>query len=96
MAPVTELPRGALRLRVLFHYWIKRTWMEIDSAASISGDANEHQLLFGIHGLILALHYEARFLKNPGSIARAHAGFDNILKLYGTQDAPAARLPGKR
>jgi hypothetical protein len=27
------------------------------------------QLLFEIHGLILGLHYEARFLKNPGSIA---------------------------
>ena len=30
-------------------------------------------MLFEIHGLILALHYEARFLKNPGSIARANA-----------------------
>jgi hypothetical protein len=27
------------------------------------------QMLFEIHGLILALHYEARFLQNPGSIA---------------------------
>jgi AcrR family transcriptional regulator len=55
-------------------------------------DADEDQLLFEIHGLILALHYEARFLKNPGSITRANAGFDNILKLYGAGDAPA-RLP---
>jgi AcrR family transcriptional regulator len=47
-----------------------------------------HQLVFEIHGLILALHYEARFLNTPGSVARAHAGFDNILKLYGAQDAP--------
>jgi AcrR family transcriptional regulator len=46
-------------------------------------DADEHQMAFEIHGLILALHYEARFLKNPGSIARANQGFANILARYG-------------
>ena len=30
-------------------------------------DADEAQMAFEIHGLILALHYEARFLKNPGA-----------------------------
>jgi hypothetical protein len=38
---------------------------------------------FEIHGLILALHYEARFLQNPGAIERANTGFENILKCYG-------------
>jgi AcrR family transcriptional regulator len=61
----------------------------------LRADVDEDQLLFEIHGLILALHYEARFLKNPGSIARANAGFDNILKLYGAKDALPARLPNK-
>lgn len=46
-------------------------------------DADAHQMAFEIHGLILALHYEARFLKNPGSIARADQGFLNILARYG-------------
>jgi AcrR family transcriptional regulator len=46
-------------------------------------DADEHQMAFEIHGLILALHYEARFLKNPGSIERANQGFANILARYG-------------
>ena len=45
--------------------------------------ADEHQMAFEIHGLILALHYEARFLKKPGSIERANKGFDNILARYG-------------
>ncbi len=45
-------------------------------------DADEHQMAFEIHGLILALHYEARFLKNPGSIERANQGFENILLRY--------------
>jgi AcrR family transcriptional regulator len=51
---------------------------------------DEQQVAFEIHGLILALHYEARFLKSPGSVARANAGFDHILKSYGAQP-PAAR-----
>ncbi len=45
-------------------------------------NADEHQIAFEIHGLILALHYEARFLKNPGSIERANQGFENILARY--------------
>jgi hypothetical protein len=53
-------------------------------------DADEQQMAFEIHGLILALHYEARFLQNPGSIARANQGFDNILARYG---APSSIHP---
>jgi AcrR family transcriptional regulator len=49
--------------------------------------ANTQQVLFEIHGLILALHYEARFLKTPGSIERALAGFDNILQRCGAKIA---------
>lgn len=45
--------------------------------------ADEAQVAFEIHGLILALHYEARFLKTPGSMARANTGFENILARYG-------------
>ena len=61
----------------------------------LRADVDEDQMLFEIHGLILALHYEARFLKNPGSIDRANAGFDNILRLYGAKDAAPNRLPLK-
>lgn len=46
---------------------------------------NPQQILFEIHGLILALHYEARFLKTPGSIDRAWQGFENILQRYGAK-----------
>jgi AcrR family transcriptional regulator len=59
----------------------------------LRGDVDEQQVAFEIHGLILALHYEARFLKSPGSIVRANAAFDNILRLYGAQDAAPAGLP---
>ena len=45
----------------------------------LNADADEQQMAFEIHGLILAVHYEARFLKTPGSIARAHQTFESIL-----------------
>ena len=46
-------------------------------------DIDPLQMVFELHGLILALHYEARFLKDAGAIARANRGFENILRLYG-------------
>jgi AcrR family transcriptional regulator len=45
-------------------------------------DTDERQMAFEIHGLILGLHYEDRFLKNPGSIERALLAFENILQRY--------------
>jgi len=42
------------------------------------------QVAFEIHGLILALHYEARFLKVPGAADRARLGFARLLERYST------------
>jgi AcrR family transcriptional regulator len=53
--------------------------------------ADHEQIAFEIHGLILALHYEARFLKNAGSIERANQGFENILWRWGVGDAATLR-----
>jgi hypothetical protein len=50
-------------------------------------------MLFEIHGLILALHYEARFLKNPGSMARATTGFDNILRATARRASASGAAP---
>ncbi|MES2186135.1 MAG: TetR/AcrR family transcriptional regulator [Pseudomonadota bacterium] len=68
-----------------------RTWLEAvhraihqaKQAGHLKADVDEQQMGFEIHALILALHYEARFLKTPRSIARAHTGFDNLLQRYG-------------
>jgi AcrR family transcriptional regulator len=73
-----------------------RTWLEAIYRAVVQAkdegqllpDADEQQMAFEIHGLILALHYEARFLKNPGSTQRAEAGFDHILQRYGSSSSP--------
>lgn len=62
---------------------MKRAIAQCKEGGEIRQDVEEAQMLFEIHGLILALHYEARFLRTPGSIDRANAGFDNILARYG-------------
>ncbi len=58
-------------------------------AGHLRADADEQQVAFEIHALILALHYEARFLRSPGSLARAEAGFDNILARHAVSPAAA-------
>ena len=50
------------------------------------------QMLFELHGLILALHHDARFLRIPGALDRARAGFERTLSHYATS-TPAAAAP---
>ncbi len=45
----------------------------------LPADDDPQQMLFEIHGLILALHHDARFLRTPGAPDRARAGFERIL-----------------
>lgn len=40
------------------------------------------QIAFEIHGLILALHYEARFLRRTGAMQRAREGFARLIERY--------------
>ena len=56
-----------------------RAVVQAKEEGQLNADADEEQMAFEIHGLILALHYEARFLKNPDAIAHANRGFQNIL-----------------
>ena len=60
-------------------------------------DTDPMQMLFEIHGLILALHHDARFLRNPGVLDRARAGFERVIAHYrGAADAaPLVIAPAK-
>jgi len=40
----------------------------------LRADTDPAQLLFELHGLVLALHHDARFLRNPSAAAQARAG----------------------
>ncbi len=61
-------------------------------AGHLKPDTDTLQMLFEVHGLILALHHDARFLRLPGAVDRARKGFDRIVQFY-LQAEPAAQPP---
>jgi AcrR family transcriptional regulator len=61
---------------------VHRAVLQAKEDGQLSPDADERQIVFEIHSLILGLHYEARFLKTPSPIARANIGFEHILARY--------------
>ena len=60
-------------------------------------DTDTLQMLFEVHGLILALHHDARFLRLPGAVDRARVGFERIVQYYLLFDPTGPAAPaGKR
>lgn len=62
-------------------------------------DTDALQMLFEIHGLILALHHDARFLRQTGAIERAKRAFERIVSDYAVPAdiaRPAAAARGRR
>jgi hypothetical protein len=57
----------------------------------LHADTDAHQLLFEIHGLILSLHHDARFLKLPGALDRAHLAFERMLAHHLAAPGPRKR-----
>lgn len=62
---------------------VNRAVLQAKEMGDFPADSDEAQIAFELHGLILALHYEARFLKNVGSIERTNTGFNHVLSRYG-------------
>ena len=62
----------------------------------LAPDTDAAQMAFEIHALILALHYEARFLRSPDSASRAVRAFENIVTRFGNTQAPAPRKTATR
>ncbi|MEO7496782.1 MAG: TetR/AcrR family transcriptional regulator [Massilia sp.] len=48
----------------------------------LKSDSDANQMVYEMYGLILALHHDARFLRMPGSVDRARAGFDRLVQNY--------------
>lgn len=80
--------------------WLLAMRRAIDMAVAeghLRADTNAAQMAFEIHALILALHYEARFLASPESLQRAWTAFEGIVARFSPQ-APESvpSLPRKR
>jgi AcrR family transcriptional regulator len=86
--------RDALASSVTTWQTALRRAVELAQAeGQLSRVSDAHQIAFEIHGLILALHYEARFLRNPNAADRARQGFQHILSRYAdTNTLPASTL----
>lgn len=59
----------------------------------LRADTDPAQLLFDVHGVILALHHDARFLRSAGAAARARSALERILAHHATNLADSATLP---
>ena len=62
--------------------WLSAMRRAVDQAVKqghLNPDTDAAQMSFEIHALILALHYEARFLRTPDSLQRAVRAFDGIV-----------------
>jgi AcrR family transcriptional regulator len=58
---------------------LQRAVAQAQKEKHLTPKADPLQVAFEIHGLILALLYEARFLRNPGAADRARKGFTEIV-----------------
>ncbi|HEY1392610.1 MAG TPA: TetR/AcrR family transcriptional regulator, partial [Methylibium sp.] len=73
-----------------------RTWQQaleraIHAAVTeghLRPETEAQQLLFELHGLVLALHHDARFLQTPGAVERARVAFERLVDHHAT---PAGR-----
>jgi AcrR family transcriptional regulator len=81
-----------------------RTWQQaleraIHAAIAeghLRADTDPQQILFELHGLILAVHHDARFLQTPGAAERARRGFERVLGQHATGTVPTALKPASR
>jgi AcrR family transcriptional regulator len=72
--------RDALAAMVMaWHAALERAIRLAVEEGHLRADTDPMQLLFELHGLILALHHDARFLRLPGALERARAGFERAL-----------------
>jgi AcrR family transcriptional regulator len=85
--------RDALAEMVLdWHRALERAIRIAVEEGHLAPDTDAEQMLFEIHGLILALHHDARFLRSERALDRARTGFERVVAFAAH---PAARAPSR-
>jgi AcrR family transcriptional regulator len=80
--------RDALASMVLaWHAALEKAIRISVAEGHLGPDTEAEQMLFELHGLILALHHDARFLRTPGALDRARRGFERTLSHYAVAGA---------
>jgi AcrR family transcriptional regulator len=74
---------------------VQRAIVQAKEEGQLNEQADDRQICFEIHALILAVHYESRFLKAPGAIDRANAAFKQIVARYAVPSPAAETSPSR-
>lgn len=61
---------------------LRRAARQAVEVGHLRADADAEQLVYEMYGLILALHHDARFLRNAGAVERARRGFERLIENY--------------
>lgn len=68
---------------------LRRAARQAIEVGHLRPDTDAEQLVYEMYGLILALHHDARFLRNAGAVERARRGFERLVENYRNPDSPA-------
>jgi len=76
---------------------LQRAASQAIEAGHLRAESDPQQLVFEMYGLVLALHHDARFIKRPGSVARAEVGFSRLIaSLRNTAVADQSKIIAKK
>jgi AcrR family transcriptional regulator len=67
---------------------LRRAARQAIEVGHLRPDADAEQLVYEMYGLILALHHDARFLRNAGAVERARRGFERLVENYRNPNPP--------
>mgnify|MGYP003704394139 CR=1 FL=1 len=77
--PVRDALAGSVRVWMSA---LRRAVTQAIQEGHLQAEMDAAQMAFEIHGLILALHYEARFLNSNQALQRARQGFDRLIQSF--------------
>jgi AcrR family transcriptional regulator len=88
--PVRDALVGMVRA---WHGAMQRAIVIAVEEGQLRADSDVQQMLFEMHGLILALHHDARLMRTSGAPERARQGFERVVNHYLVAAAPSPRKP---
>ncbi|MFM2448931.1 MAG: hypothetical protein RIS44_1381 [Pseudomonadota bacterium] len=78
-----------------WHSALARAITQAIEQGHLRADTDPEQMLFEVHGLILALHHDARFLHKTHAVTHALRAFEGVVARYASQ-SPATESTKKK
>ena len=86
--PVRDALAGMVRA---WHDALRKAIELARQEGHLRADTDPAQMAFEVHGLVLALHHDARFLRSAGAVERARRGLEHVLERQVATTAPPWR-----